>query len=74
MKPLPDLADTEKMAARGRRSVLMQARNDTLAELRDAYTALQSESIESMQPRCAEMTALLQHLIHISESWSEYTS
>jgi len=41
VKPLPDLNDAAAMAARGRRSVLMSARNEACEELRDVSVAIQ---------------------------------
>jgi hypothetical protein len=40
MKPLPNLADAQAMAKRGRRASLWSARKEACEELRDAATAL----------------------------------
>ena len=54
MRPLPNLEDAAAMAARGRRSVLMSARNDACQELRDVAVALQSCDVftEDVGPLC----------------------
>lgn len=59
MKPIPDLSDTSAMAARGRRSALMSARNEACQELRDVAVAMQScdiftDDIESLCRRGRE--------------------
>ena len=72
MKPLPDFSDLELMAARGRRSILMQARNETIEALRDAYTELQGSDIGSMTEICGKMRSLLDRLGDIGARWEEY--
>jgi hypothetical protein len=67
MKPLPDLEDAEAMILRGRRSVLASARNDALEELRDAYTAIQSDPIENM--RTEKIIKAAERLAEISKLW-----
>jgi hypothetical protein len=67
MKPLPNLEDTEAMVLRGRRSVLASARNDALEELRDAYTSLQSDPIESMN--VTKIVKAAERLAEISGLW-----
>lgn len=42
MTPIPDLTNTEAMAARGRRSAIMSLRSEAAAEIRDVATHLQS--------------------------------
>lgn len=48
MKPLPDLNDAAAMAARGRRSTLMQARKEALEMLRDEATFLNSVDLADL--------------------------
>jgi hypothetical protein len=47
MKPLPNLDDGAAMAARGRRSALMSARNDAAEELRNVCVAIQSVDLHA---------------------------
>ncbi len=42
MRPLPDLTNVDAMAAKGRRSALMTARNEAAEELRNVMVAVQS--------------------------------
>lgn len=71
MKPLPDLDDTGLMAARGRRSALMSARNEAAEMLRDACVACQSSSVEEVaQPAQIAINAA-QRLIEVSTLWSQ---
>lgn len=56
MKPLPDLTNTEAMAAIGRRSALGRARGEASEALRDACTLCQSAAWEELAG-CAEIAA-----------------
>ena len=53
MKPLPDIDDTAAMLLRGRRSALGKARREATAELRDAYTRMDS---------CRDFEGMVQHM------------
>jgi hypothetical protein len=74
MKPLPDLQDIEAMAARGRRSVLLSARNTTLEMLRDDFTRLQSAGIEEMDLLTPAIEESAERLAEISRLWREQDS
>ena len=71
MKALPDLDDTGAMAARGRRSVLMSARNEACEALRDACVACQSADVsEAEKPALAAITAS-ERLIEVCKLWNQ---
>jgi hypothetical protein len=72
MKPLPDLDDVQAMAATGRRSVLMRARNDACEALRDATTSCQSADIHEVGPCAEKAIEAAQRLIEVSGLW-EFT-
>lgn len=69
MKPLPDLDDMEKMAATGRRSVLMWARKEACEALRDASTHCQSADIADAGEPAKQAIEAAQRLIEVSGLW-----
>lgn len=71
MKALPDLDDTGLMAARGRRSVLMSARNEACEALRDACVSCQSAAIEEVGEPAGDAIKAAQRLIEVSTLWSQ---
>jgi hypothetical protein len=71
MKPLPDLNDATAMAARGRRSVLMQARKEALEEIRDRVTAVNSDDVGAMHENARKIGDLSAALVRISDLWIE---
>ena len=71
LKKLPDLADVEAMAARGRRSALMSARNEACEALRDATVAIQAAAIEDMVPIATQAILAAERLQTIVSLWGE---
>lgn len=71
MKPLPDLDDTGTMAARGRRSALMSARNEAAEALRDAFMECQKASVEDVGGPARNAIDAAQRLIEISTLWGQ---
>lgn len=71
MKPLPDLQNSEAMAARGRRSTLMSARNEALETLRDGVTRLQSCDIGELHELVGHVIEAAQRLDEVSKLWNE---
>lgn len=72
MKPIPDLNNVEAMAAWGRRSVLMKARNEACAALRDAAVTAQSQDIESAGDGLLEVvTDAVNRLHEVARLWAE---
>jgi hypothetical protein len=71
MKSLPDLQDIEAMAARGRRSTLMSARNEALETLRDGVTHLQSCDIGELHQLTGHVIDAAKRLEDISKLWNE---
>lgn len=69
MKSLPDLDDVQAMAATGRRSVLMRARNEACEALRDAVTRCQSEDISEAGPGAERAIEAAQRLIEVAGLW-----
>jgi nitrite reductase/ring-hydroxylating ferredoxin subunit len=69
MRPLPDLDDVTAMAATGRRSVLMRARNDACEALRDACTHCQSADIAEAGPHAEKAIEAAKRLIEVSGLW-----
>lgn len=70
MKPLPDLEDVEAMAAIGRTSALWSARNQTLSQLRDTLTALNSAQFgQELLDRAEESQVLSDRLWDIAKLW-----
>jgi hypothetical protein len=70
MKPLPDLDDVTAMAATGRRSVLMRARNEACEALRDACTQCQGADITDAGEPAQKAIEAAQRLIEVSGLWS----
>lgn len=70
MKPLPDLDDVQAMAATGRRSVLMRARNEACEALRDASTHCQGAELEEVGPFAEDAIAAANRLIEVAGLWS----
>ena len=71
MRPLPDLDDSGAMAARGRRSTLMTARNEAAEALRDAFAACQKASIEEVAAPAQDAITAAQRLIEVSTLWGQ---
>lgn len=71
MKPLPDLDDTGTMAARGRRSALMSARNEAAEALRDAFMDCQKAPIEEVADPARAAIEAAQRLIEVSTLWGQ---
>lgn len=71
MKPLPDLDDASAMAARGRRSVLMSARNEACEALRDACVACQSADISDAIPPALRAIEAAERLQSVSALWEQ---
>ena len=69
MRALPDLDDVQAMAATGRRSVLMRARNEACEALRDATTACQSADIAEAGQPAQKAVEAAQRLIEVSGMW-----
>jgi hypothetical protein len=70
MKPLPDLQDTEAMAAIGRTSALWSARNQAMSELRDVFTAMQSAEFGvELRSYAAKAEVLCGMLVQIAAKW-----
>jgi len=69
MKPLPNLLDTDAMAARGRRSALMAARNEACEALRDACVAVQSADITEVHEPVAQAQEACARLLQIAGHW-----
>jgi hypothetical protein len=70
MKPLPDLQDVEAMAAIGRVSALWSARNQTLEQLRDKLTAMNSAEFGlELETLSTEALALCARLNQIAMMW-----
>lgn len=70
MKPLPDLQDQTAMAARGRRSVLMSARNEACEALRDACVRAQSADIGEDGEWLDKAMAAASRLREIAKLWN----
>jgi hypothetical protein len=72
MKPLPDLQDVEAMAAIGRVSALWSARNQTLEQLRDKLTAMNSAQFgPELEKLSTEAIALCARLNQIALMWAK---
>lgn len=70
MRPLPDLNNLEAMAARGRRSALMSARNDACEALRSACVhILNADDLSAVDKRFEEMEAAMKRLRELAEYW-----
>lgn len=69
MRPLPDLEDTQAMAAAGRRSQLWRARNEACEALRDATTLCQSADIGELVDPASQAAEAAQRLIDVSNLW-----
>jgi hypothetical protein len=73
LSPLPDLDDVSAMAATGRRSALMRARNEACEALRDATTRCQSSEIgDAAEPAQLAINAA-QRLIDVAGLWGHVT-
>jgi hypothetical protein len=73
MKPLPNLDDHDAMLQRGRRSALAAARNEAIAELRDAYTRMESCEWSELAERMSRVTVAVDRLNEINALWESIT-
>ena len=69
LRPIPDLSDVESMAARGRRSALIGARNEAAAELRDIATAVQGADFDALPPLAKQLRAVADRLDEVAALW-----
>ena len=69
IRSLPDLSDDAAMAARGRRSALISARNEAAAEVRDVSTAIQTADFERMPALAETLRAAADRLHALSDLW-----
>lgn len=73
MKSIPDLSNMEAMAATGRRSVLMRARNEACELLRDTAVAAQSQDIASAGEGLEVAVDAIERLKEVARLWREVT-
>ena len=73
LKPLPDFDDTGLMAARGRRSALMSARNEAAEALRDACVAVQSADVSEVGIPALAAILAAERLQSIAALWEQLT-
>lgn len=73
MKSIPDLSNIEAMAATGRRSVLMRARNEACEALRDAAVSAQSQDIASAGEGLESGVEAIERLKQVARLWKEVT-
>lgn len=66
MKKLPDLTDDVAMAARGRRSALLSARNDACEVLRTVFLAAQNSDATSLDAIAQQLRDLASHMTEIA--------
>lgn len=72
MKKLPDLTDSDAMAARGRRSALLAARNDACELLRSIFVASQNTDAAGLDAIADQLRELANHMTAIARSAKEY--
>lgn len=70
LKPLPKLDDAVAMAAWGRRSALMKARNEACEALRDAAVSAQSQDIGSAGEGLEVVPFAIERLKQIARLWN----
>jgi len=71
MKPIPDVSNIQAMAAWGRRSALMKARNEACEVLRDVAVAAQSQDIGSAGDGLEGAADAVERLKEIARLWNE---
>ena len=71
MKPLPDITNEKAMAAWGRRSALMKARNEACEALRDAAVTAQSQDIGAAGEGLETVSEAVARLKEIARLWNE---
>lgn len=69
LKPLPNLDDSEAVLTQGRRSMLMKCRKEAMEALRDAYTMLQSATIDSCASEAQDVIDATNRIIEIAGLW-----
>lgn len=69
LKHLPDLDDSQAMAAEGRRAVLRRARNEACEALRDATVACQSATLEQVEDPAGAAIDAAERLRDIAVLW-----
>lgn len=68
---MPDLDDIAKMAAWGRRSALMKARNEACEALRDIAVHAQGQDIGGAGDGLEGATEAIERLKEIAKLWNE---
>ena len=71
MKPLPDLTNVAAMAAWGRRSALMRARNEACEALRDIAVHAQGQDIGGAGQELDGAMEAIERLKQIANLWNE---
>lgn len=71
LKPLPKIDDIPAMAAWGRRSALMKARNEACESLRDAAVSAQSQDIARAGEGLEVVSLAIDRLKLIAQLWNE---
>lgn len=70
MKPLPDLTNTVALAAWGRRSMLMKARNEACELLRDIAVRANSQDINVAGEELDDAALAVDRLKQIAKLWN----
>lgn len=73
MKPLPNLADVEAMAERGRKSALMSARNEAAQGLRDCCAHINNGELQEQLGPINQAEEWLQRLRDVAELMGGWT-
>lgn len=71
LSALPDFDDTGAMAARGRRSALMKARNEAAEALRDAFMACQTADFPEVAEPAQRAIEAAQRLQAVAVLWEQ---